>query len=157
MDKLQLSHIAPYFPYYLKMRYQNDCNGYCRDGVLLKMKHLDDVPNSACFTLEEDENGDFSASGHISMFKPILRPLSNIFSFFNDSHLFDSDIDIRTFLNEDFLKSRGIETIDEIYELKAEWLPLGFINTLLKYHFDVFGLIEKGLAIDFTTIKEKER
>ena len=27
------------------------------------------------------------------------------------------------------------------------------LNVLLKYHFDVFGLIEKGLAIDINQIK----
>ena len=31
--------------------------------------------------------------------------------------------------------------------------PYGFVLNLLEWHFDVFGLIEKGLAIDINTLK----
>ena len=35
----------------------------------------------------------------------------------------------------------------------VEGLPYSIFEILLKNHFDVFGLIEKGLAIDINTIK----
>lgn len=42
-------------------------------------------------------------------------------------------------------------SIDE----KLKVCPYNLIQKLLEWHFDVFGLIEKGLAIDMNTLKVK--
>ena len=62
--------------------------------------------------------------------KPILRPLSD--------------------LTEDLLCISWIENIQD-KELGAE-CPYDVWQVLFANHFDVFGLIEKGLAIDINTL-----
>ena len=59
--------------------------------------------------------------------KPILRPLS--------------DLNYKPFRNYDYLVNQKLYSMQE-YEF------------IFSNHFDVFGLIDKGLAIDINTIKE---
>lgn len=51
---------------------------------------------------------------------------------------FDNDIDIRSWLNEDFLRERGFDSIGEMLEYKPECWPYGTLKVLQKYNFDVF-------------------
>ena len=131
--ELKLEHLAPYLPY----------------GLLGKINDTDST-----ITLGV-ETSNFHFTWSIIMFlgdrppiKPLLRPLSQIQSHFEP--LWDSDIDVRTYLSEEYIASFGFESIEEILKHKVEWWPVGFYTTLLKHHFDVFGLIENELA----TIKE---
>ena len=59
--------------------------------------------------------------------KPILRPLS--------------DLNYKPFRNYDYLVNQKLYSMQE-YEF------------IFSNHFDVFGLIDKGLSIDINTIKE---
>ena len=59
--------------------------------------------------------------------KPILRPLSDL-------------------INNEFEKELGHFTPD--FKFNLDDTEYKFIEKMLKLHFDVFGLIEKGLAID---------
>lgn len=63
--------------------------------------------------------------------KPILRPLSDLTN--KESNLL---------LDKDILAVT--------YDIKL--IRYGDVLKLLEWHFDVFGLIEKGLAIDINTI-----
>ena len=93
-------------------------------------------------TLNEYEvNGDhedsYSYEDHpdeVLEFKPILRPLSDL-----------TDIEVEK------LEYGYINSIIE--KLKSKEIELIVYEYLVKNHFDVFGLIEKGLAIDINTIK----
>jgi hypothetical protein len=79
-------------------------------------------------------------------FKPILRPLS--------------DLKERDFRNECFELG-----YDDIFNFNNLWLivrkkqytllPQGIYLWLIKNHFDVFGLIESGEAIDINTLKDE--
>lgn len=71
--------------------------------------------------------------------KPILYSMDYFEKYF--SKLWDEDIDVRTFLNQDFLLDHNFSDIqDMITNYKIEWIPLGVINLCLKHHFNVFGL-----------------
>lgn len=77
------------------------------------------------------ENNTFKAE-----FKPILRHLS----YFSKKNILnagfeDWEIDLHWILNQ-----------------SVNNLPYGIACEMFKNHFDVFGLIEKGLAIDINTL-----
>jgi|TARA_R110000764_G_C10728142_1_gene349041 hypothetical protein len=129
--KLELKHLAPYLPYGLK----------CKSTTIL---------------FGEEDNGVYEM-GLISMRgvlkgtgKPILRPLSdltkedvaliteysdieNVAYNGNPSNLYFTNTEEKTFL-EDYVDS---------------------LNYLYSRHFDVFGLIEAGLAIDINTLSNE--
>jgi hypothetical protein len=77
-------------------------------------------------------------------FKPILRPLSDLAT--------NNEV-----LDLLYKECQGIdENIDYWCEFKGDMtntcISFRASQILFKHHFDVFGLIEKGLAIDINTI-----
>lgn len=79
-----------------------------------------------------DRLDNVSQYGDIEQAKPILCPLSNLK---NNRDLYDFPVDY--IIDNDKDSELGMD----------EW------NILFKNHYDVFGLIEKGLAIDINTLK----
>lgn len=80
--------------------------------------------------------------------KPILRPLSYL----------TKEIEV---YGEKFVPIKEYDYLrfDEISNYKGGSNTLNFIqvreqNVLLELHFDIYGLIEKGLAIDINTLKK---
>jgi len=132
MEKLELKHLAPYLPYELKMSE----NKY--DLVLNVNNH----PNH-CYDLE------YSIKEQI---KPILRPLSDL------KKIKDKIEKLSPYWYVDdetkWLTEKG--KIDKIYPKHViEWIPYVLMELLLENHYDVFGLIDKGLAIDINTLQNK--
>jgi hypothetical protein len=74
-------------------------------------------------------------------FKPILRPLSDITE--------EEKIECVLLFDDQFILGQ-----DGKYAWRATFFPSMFKYLLSKY-FDLFGLIEAGLAIDYKTLKEK--
>lgn len=78
--------------------------------------------------------------------KPYLFPFSSM-----TDELWDKDFrgyDITEFTLDSF--KCGCETL-EFYDYNPDLSSMvGFINQLIKNHFDIYGLIPKGLAIDAT-------
>lgn len=72
--------------------------------------------------------------------KPILRPLSDLTEIFYWDNLQDGDCELDS------------ERINEIKNTPRGYLKFYQTNYLFKHHFDIFGLIEKGLAIDINTL-----
>lgn len=147
MVKLELKHLSPYLPYRLKIQHKTifQESGYESVDTLTSYN----IPN----VIESDKR------------KPILRPLSDLsrvgckettinehtintllgYGDIEFSH-FKGDLD---FIHEgnssqryDSSKTISFKTFETV---RAE---------LLKGHFDVFGLIEKGLAIDINTLEK---
>lgn len=138
--ELKLKHLAPYLPYGVDL--QLIINGQVvAEETMTKILHYE-------WEIDTKIGIGISDAEHIWMFKPILRQLSSIQSYFEP--LWDSDIEVRSYLSEEFITGFRFEGIEGVLEHKVEWWPVGFYNILLKHHFDVFGLIEQGLA----TIKE---
>ena len=77
----------------------------------------------------------------IKFIKPILRPLSDIAKVFKTMEYDDKKVIMHCncLLKEDFVF----------------WHQDFIIQIFFKYHFDVFRLIEKGLAIDINTLKKQ--
>lgn len=44
--------------------------------------------------------------------------------------------------------------IDNILHSPIDTIAFGYVQQLIEWHFDVFGLIEKGLAIDINTLNK---
>jgi hypothetical protein len=123
--KLELKHLQPY-PSTLKI----ECEGiYCRfEGI--------DFDNDSVI-LER-------INVPLDEIKLILRPLSDLTK--KDNTLIDSWKKQDSF-GSFFRKFEDI-TLDRIPVLEYR-----IIVSLLQNHYDIFGLIEKGLAIDINTIK----
>lgn len=146
MMKLELKHLAPYIPYDLKIQ----------DGIgdIRSINTLDLSPRVI-------ENG---VTEYCSYIRPILRPMSDVKFIFQklvDGMPFGPDYKSGLFFEEKKIsKNTDLFIIkstvcNELVLNKREPLtcPYLAIAILIENHFDVFGLIEKGLAIDINMIE----
>lgn len=110
------------------------CKVVVEDRVVAKFLQYDF--NEKVCSVDFDNGRDYSyyTTNHI---KPILRPLSSI------TH--DEDAAAWNIWNEDFVRAMGINC-GTAYEA-------GKIKYLLSRDFDLFGLIEAGLALDQSKVK----
>ena len=128
MEKLTLKELAPYAVYGLKGKQ------FVNKEISI-VTELDFVHNIVS-TLND---GNFL----VTDFQPILRPMTDILK---DEYwfMFEGETDWESI--NDWIK------LDN-QSLRACKFTHDFWEELYHYHFDVFGLIEKGLAIDINTIK----
>jgi len=151
MEKLELKleHVTPYLPYELPVwdNYENK-KTYLRGFV---ENHTEPIKIST-------KVQHMSVGRTFEEIKPILRPLSDLTEAYNEHHNFIREILIR--YGYDFPDDGGIHYSDlkrdlshvsrGIYHpLKQDYL---IVETMISFHFDIFGLIQKGLAIDKNTI-----
>ena len=140
MKTIELKHLAPYLPYNLKFRQRvrkpTSPVAYYYENRLMTVSHIEWLLTS-------------------EIQKPILRPLSDL------TEKVLKDIKKMMLVDFEYIDKDGIQSIHfptgnisitSIHYEIVEECPLGFYNYLLKHHFDVFGLIEKGLAIDKNTL-----
>ena len=134
--KLELKHLAPYLPFKLNCLNQN------LPDTEMVVEELIGISNHITWS------GVFNAkygSNHVPIcgIKPILRPLSDLTKNIDDNN--------NNLTYAAFLKLWVKSDVDYVINI-----PLScYYNTveqLFKWHFDVFGLIEKGLAIDINTL-----
>ncbi len=138
--KLELKHLAPYLPYGVK--YYTDGLGTSRKIECKNAQHVID-------------NQELS--------KLILRPLSDLTREIDHNGkkqcVLDWWYDIEVSQRNDYEVLGKIpeywKTVVDNIELNGfAHIDHGFMNILFEWHFDVFGLIPKGLAIDINTIDE---
>jgi hypothetical protein len=153
-------NIKDYLPFYL------GCDVLRPDGrTILKMIGISG-------TIIEFENplGQEEMYGDAKKAKPILRPLSDMTDdeiieiaaniFLVTPHLIEFSLEeIKTFIvkNEMFVVGAAEDEYEEnsVSVLGYEFSPTSFFlltQFLLSKHFDLFGLIEAGLAIDKTKL-----
>ena len=130
-NKLELKHLAPYLPYGVKILINNgEAKSYVKTLEALSVFYSNALVNP------KD--------------KPLLRPLSDLTKVIqHNGNEFIPYIEynyISEFLEE-------LSTLDHTY---MDHVQYKVINVLFELHFDVFGLIEKGLAIDINTIKDAQ-
>lgn len=167
MEKLELKHLAGYLPYGLKM----ELLGFPFTQILGKHYR----------TLELDCGHDFHFYLQENKVRPILRPLSDLTKeievngekFIPLVKLFDIVFGIE---HEEFVISTPAVCMrisdstqklefderancfwcEELNNDGNEWSPphnqLELFQKLYEWHFDIHGLIEKGLAIDINTL-----
>jgi len=122
--KLESKHLAPYLPYGLKV-------------LLVNHKSLDGKEH--IFNMNSI-NVDV-IKGTIR--KPILRPLSDL----------AGEIERLKKLSSFSIDEGWIEDcISKISPADILDFPFGIVQFLFENHFDVFGLIEKGLAININDL-----
>jgi len=140
--KLELKHLAPYLPYGLKIQGQTH-------GEIAELSAVSE--NSVNI---KDRGFTYGWWADVFEIKPILRPLS--------------DIGRDNLIHDEFTAIESLWLIGQKAGLTDEYLggvlritwtkqmlritPLWVIERLLEWHFDVFGLIPEGLAIDINTI-----
>ncbi|MDR0266059.1 hypothetical protein D3C87_485960 [compost metagenome] len=160
MDKLKLEHLAPYLPYGLKaemLDYKSDYVGKQYDEIVGFHQWDKNCLYWSTLTIG-------GSKPNIERIKPILRPLSDltkeiehkgkkfiplhIINGFgkNSESICDRWIEPNLTTQGGGSWEGGIE--DDIDTFQFYWLHV----KLLSWHFDVFGLIEKGLAIDMNQI-----
>ena len=171
--KLELKHLAPYLPYNLKCQYLGivDINKYNSTkidpldinqdrGYGLKIGYLKEIHVFKKYWTAKCGIYSRGLKSFVNGYElfPILRPLSDL----------TKEIEIN---GERFVPINKLHPIDklqtkEIQDNFLEWLikdhaiyarlndSIRVYNRLLEWHFDVFGLIEQGLAVDINTLKK---
>lgn len=135
-NRLELKHLAPYLPYGLKIWWEQP-----------------EEHKSSIFKLsEKSEEREMSVVTMIAMvqgnehYKPILRPLTDLTKEeLNNLHPLIDDGQFKSLVN---ISIKYTESCLSDY--------LDIYNYLLSHHFDVFGLIDKGLAIPMSEIDDEE-
>lgn len=157
MNKLELKHLAPYLPHKLQVKCMGEfIEDTDEDNPIPKMFDLIGLlPNK----------GSVSFHGNKDLFHyedifPILRPLSDMTKeYINEYELsFIEHIYCESWMaggydlteNKFEYKITSKEDDSElfIYRMKPLTNMYWVVQEMFRYHFDVFGLIEKGLAID---------
>ncbi len=133
--KLELKHLAGYLPYWLKLKINTPLGTFDRK-------------------FELDCGHDFNLHLLERNVKPILRPLSDLKKYIGD------------FCFEEWVnESSGVEELEQytscIYKklsdgspVNLHHLPYRIIKKMYEYHFDIYGLIDAGLAIDINTLNK---
>lgn len=131
--KLELKHITPYLPYGLEVLRQDGRTKFNVAGV----------ENDLLIVSEKDGNKYCNLKG----VKPILRPLSSMTKeeFAELRSKLDDGVLLKLTPNGDIY----IKCNDEIYLYEVNILN----DFLFSNHFDVFGLIDSGLAINRNNLK----
>jgi hypothetical protein len=149
MEKLELKHLAPYLPYELMIIETHEKPHKPSVGQVNSLN----IPNRV---LNYRTNRfPFSDTVHFSRMKLILRPLSDLtkeievngekFVPFHNMgtdkfYLGLNSTGVIIHQNKGQIGLNSIDVYKDVYSKLFEW------------HFDVFGLIEKGLAIDINTL-----
>jgi len=86
----------------------------------------------------------------------ILRPLSDLTKEIeHNGERFDPEFRIRDIYGEYYSISKA-QLFDFNWENILNKLPFVIVKQLLEWHFDVFGLIEQGDAIDINSLNKTE-
>lgn len=143
-NEIQLNHLASYLPYDFPIKILNHKSDYVgiEHSVITGYYFLNE-------RLHVTYKGGSTGKSN-NEFMPILRPLSDLLKTYKGS---------ATYLDVIEFECSGIKVTSRIDNINYEYLPYQVIRKLLEWHFDIFGLIGKGLAIDVnnsnTELKEK--
>ena len=144
--KLELKHLAPYLPYRLKFG-SKEANNFDIELEIISIENF----NEKGVYLKTSIDGDFHYSSWTNGwgYKPILRPLSDL----TKSELIELRFDD---CNVTLLWGANVAgTYDNFMQFYEKDLTYSVLEWLYEKHFDVFGLIEKGLAIDINTLENE--
>ena len=153
MKKLEIKHLSPYAPFELKWHLLGIGSGV---ETITNMIGLNFKENNILFDASYlPLNNHLNHGGVVS--KPILRPLSDLFVLLNENHAHYTIIEQLSDLSDSSLELDFIEYLEllellsDINEADFTKCPWSIMCQLFELHFDVFGLIEEGLAIDINT------
>ena len=143
-SELKLKHLAPYLPYGLK----------CHGAGIYTDESVDDQTFEPKVLTIIGLDPEFASTGHqvgdnvmLEDCYPILQPLSN----FGEIQFENFHRELSNIPNFGHYWLSWMVDGDDLSETIIEWCVM---DMLCEYHYDVFGLIEKGLAIDVNTLKD---
>lgn len=141
MEELQLQELSYYLPHVI------ECVAYDGfRGVLMQLT-LKEIDFDFQVKLADGNNFQWS---FLEGVKPILRPLSDLKTEINHNEEILIPVN---WINENFIGAKYDDDIKTIFRFKTySHLPFDLFHKLLEWHFDVFGLIGKGLAVDINTL-----
>jgi len=153
-EELELKNLAPYLPYGLKGICTEEFTGI---ETVYGISYYKDSSDIYLITSFDDLD--------IEYFKPILRPLSDLtkeinygLSTYAFTYLFeigDCDGCVFEFEHGNIKTIKALENISKYNSYNdINYLPNAVVNMMYEHHFDVFGLIEQGLAIDINTLNK---
>lgn len=157
---LEVKHLAPYLPYGLKLQYVVR-EKVEKTGIMKSISHNEDETHPTRISISSMYNEE-----HIWMYKPILRPLSDLnkelfmngwFGFVPAKRLANE------YLNTSYWGTNEIGTgilsengsMTNLCFIANEILgecPFMIYQNLCEWHFDIFNLIGQGLAVDINTL-----
>lgn len=135
--ELKKYHLAGYLPYGLNCMVTNE-----KEVEISTLTGLYSDGSCVFSDLVESEHG-------FKSIKPILRPLSDI------SEVVDDNIKLTALYSFDIDKETNEIVLGNYHhrlKLTDAWLQLGYLYQL---HFDVYGLIDKGLALNWNDFYPK--
>lgn len=137
--KLKLNHLAPYLPFELKALVGN-----IQKDVILHQNYNNNYQIWFLILLSDADK----------VAKPILRPLNNIKNPITHNG--------KTFIPLHELLKNNCFNLEKMTEERINEFEATFIDayswsykdaiTLCSWHYDIFNLIEKGLAIDINSL-----
>ena len=133
--KLELKHLATYLPYNLSIMMLSEPNS--REPNIQELKSIDIDLKMVNF--------GWGNAKELDEIKPILRPLSDLVSECTTDDEVGSISWVSHLLGKE-LRYFNYLTYKPVFNNYWEF------ELLVKNHFDVFGLIDKGLAIDINTL-----
>ena len=139
--KLELKDLIGYLPYELKVLRPDSKTILEVCGIVGNLYIFQEVGKLETY-------GSVTSNAN----KPILRPLSDLESYFEKLYGTLDNQDVTDYLDADFLVSMDCLTVEEIKEVDINYIPFGTVQLLLKHHFDLFRLIPQDLAIDINTL-----
>ena len=150
--KLELRDLAPYLPYGVKMIFEKSGDIRVLNGLFIELGELR-------FHFNVINRGQT-----IWNYKPILRPLSDLNKEievngerFVPLNRFNNDCFRLTNYHIFFREDNSIALLADYrsgYNILSENSAK---DRLLEWHFDIFGLIEKGLAINYNEIHKDNK
>ena len=140
--KLEVKHLAPYLPYNIEIYFlgtdiDSETPKFIRTKLLgvKKDQHFSSVTFFFYLHDQDQEKTNFYSKNRIKL---ILKPLSRLKQ---DKELIDE------------LDKISFGTFSELYDIKnINKIPNIIYQLLIENHYDVFNLIEKGLAVDINTL-----
>lgn len=144
--KLEAKHLVPYLTHKLKAK-----NCFNEIVEVRGIQFGNESCNNVLWSFVK--NGDY-LQGYLYQCKPFLRPLSDLTK--------EIEVNGEKFIPIEYLKSNypcfGFDyNEDDGFILNTDvvnykYLPYMILYKLFEWHLDVFGLTEKGLAIDINTL-----
>lgn len=140
--KLELKHLAPYLPYGLKIWHEN---------TIYILRTISD-DNYRPYHIAAYNRSGADNEYWLKDIKSILHPLSDLTK--EIEHNGEKFVPIEKWddiygVNDDFL----MEVIINLPDIDVLNYPYYLVNQLFEWHFDVFGLIPEGLAVNINTLK----
>ena len=150
--KMEIKHLAPYLPYDLKVVFEDDEHEHTLVGLV----------NWSNEIMVLSPFSDYGRS-NIKNCKPILRPLSDLTKEIEHKGVkiipidyFEIGDDYNDIVDYGQGNVKLIGLLKDMAEhnfIQISYMNYGVIIKLFEWHFDVFGLIEKGLALDINELK----